>query len=944
MTPERWRQVTSLFHAARAKAPDAREPFLREASRDDPSLVDDVLAMLRAEETASTLTRGPGVAESPVLANGATIGPYRVEARIGSGGMGEVYRAIDTRLHRTVALKALAPDLGRDTQFQARFEREARLLASLNHPHIGAIYGLETSGDLSVLVLELVEGPTLAERLKTGRLRLTETLRNARQIASALEAAHDKGIVHRDLKPANVKIAPDGSIKVLDFGIAKMIAGDAAATMTADRTATGSVFGTPAYMSPEQLRGGAVDKRADIWAFGCVLYEMLTGRHAFAGDTVPDIVARIVERQPDWEALPADVPPSIRALLRHCLQKDPADRLHDIADARIELADALTQPDATTPATIGARRGRHSRWAMVLVLVSVAAAVIWFGSTRLNAPTTPNESIEFGLRFPPEFRPGGGMAVSPDGRYVATRLFGTTAQIWLTSLDSSETRPLAGTEGASFPFWSADGSQVGFFRGGRMRRVARTGGPVTDICDAPAIAASWNSDDAILFTSGPSLLQVPASGGTPKIVRTAEGPDVVSLANPQFLPDNRHFLFHAGRADGQGVWRVGSIDSDQTVDVMESAWPLIFTKPNHVLFVHGASLVARSLDLQTYQLVGAEKTLVSNIVPGTLALTPLFSASATTLAFRTPFAGEPGQLTWFTDGGVRQESIPSPAQGEYLNPRISPDAGRVAVNAMDPTGNWDIWIWNRARGFSSRLTTDPAVDSDPVWSPDGTTILFTSNRGGHQGFYRRSANGSGADEELARVDGSGLIENVGARAGTLVLGDWSRDGRHVVYTTVSGSPLTIWAMLLGDTPAPVRISDGTTLSYAPRLSPDGKWLAYTDGSTGMLEVHVRRFLAAGAQAQISHGGGIHPRWIANGRGLTFVKIGGGIAAVDLEFDESGIRVDPERILTPLPVLTLNDNRSHYDVTEDGRHLLVRQPAGSPSPPVTVVVNWTARLK
>jgi serine/threonine protein kinase/Tol biopolymer transport system component len=941
MTPDRWRQVTSLFHAARTKAPDGREPFLREACRDDPSLVDEILAMLRAEETASPLSRGTGLSKSPALADGATIGPYRVEARIGSGGMGEVYRAVDTRLHRTVALKALAPDLAREEQFRARFEREARLLASLNHPHIGAIYGLETSGSLSVLVLELVEGPTLAERLRTAPLRLTETLRIARQIASALEAAHDKGIVHRDLKPANVKVASDGSIKVLDFGIAKMIAGDAVATMIADRTETGSVFGTPAYMSPEQLRGAAVDKRADTWAFGCVLYEMLTGRHAFAGDTVPDIIARIVDRQPDWEALPADVPSSIRALVRHCLQKDPADRLHDIADARIELTDALTQPDATKPATIGVR---HSRWAVALVLLSVAAAVIWFGSTRLNAPTTPAEPIEYGLRFPPEFRPGGGMAVSPDGQYIATRLFGTTGQIWLTTLGKSEPQPIAGTEDATTPFWSADGSQVGFFRRGKMHRVARTGGPVTEICDAPAIAASWNSDDVILFTSGPGLLQVAASGGTPRVIRTAE-PGVVSLTSPQFLPDNRHFLFYAGRADGHGMWRVGSLDSDQTVDVMESASPVVFTKPNHVLFVHGSSLVARSLDLQTFQLTGAEKTLVSNIVPGTLSLTPLFSASATTLAFRTPFAGETGQLTWFSDAGSRQESIPSPTQGEYLNPRISPDGGRVALNAMDPqTGNWDIWIWNRARGFPSRLTTDPAVDSDPVWSPDGTRILFASNRGGHQGFYLRSADGSGNDEEIARADGAGLIENVLARGGTLVLNDWSRDGHYIVYVTLSGSPPTIWALPVGDKSAPVQISDGTTVSYAPRLSPDGKWLAYTDGSTGMLEVHVRRFLAAGAQARISHGGAIHPRWIANGRGLTFVKIGGGIAAVDLDFSASGIRVGPERLLTPLPVLTLNDNRSHYDVTQDGHQLLVRQAAGSPSPPVTVVVNWTSRLK
>jgi Tol biopolymer transport system component len=858
---------------------------------------------------------------------GTRFGSYEVLGTLGAGAMGEVYRARDLKLQRDVAIKMVPGTFTADRDRLARLEREARVLASLNHPNIAAIYGLEDASGVPALILELVEGPTLAERLVKGPLPPVEALRIARQIATGLEAAHEKGVVHRDLKPANVKVESDGSVKILDFGVAKTIVSDASATHTANRTEEGTTVGTPAYMSPEQLRGAFIDKRADIWAFGCVVFETLAGRHPFGGGTVPEVVARILEWQPDWDALPADLPGWIRTLLRRCLQKDPADRLHDIADARIELAEALSAPGQAVAMTISGSRQARAGWIATVVLGSIAAVVlgfvtIWFGSRESGTSTTAAVPIEFGLRFPPEHRPASGLAVSPDGRYIATALYADVPQIWLTSLDSAESRPLAGTEGGTGPFWSSDGSQIAFFRRGKLSRIARSGGPVTDICDAPFISyATWSDDGVILFSSGRKLMQVPASGGTPKDVRIALEPEVTSMVGPGFLPDNRHFLFCARYTTSKGIWRIGSLDSDKTTGLFESPWSVRFARPNHVLFVRGASLVAQSLDLRTFRLAGPEKTLVPNVLSGALVLGPTFSASQTVLAFVRPFAGEPGQLMWFDDTGARQGSIPPPPEGEYLNPSISPDGDSVAFNAMDPqTGTWDIWIWNRSRGFASRLTTDPANDSDALWSPDGKQVVFTSNRTGRLGFYRRSVDASGADEPLVTIDGD------------VVIGDWSRDGRYIVYSHRNGlSPYSIWAVPLFGERTPVQLIDERFSPYSPRLSPDGRWLAYIDLSTGSLEVHVRRFMAEGERAQISHGGGLHPRWIADGRGMTYAKIGGGIAAVDLEFDTSGIRVGPERILMPLPVGTMNDTRSHYDVTRDGHRLLVRSWLGHHRP-------------
>ncbi len=481
VTPERWRQLTTVFHAARACEPGARATLLDRLCGQDTSLRAEVEGLLAAQAETSRLGDAPMPADIlPQLSPGTMFGPYRVEALIGAGGMGQVYRATDPRLGRSVALKVLLPELSLDPEFGSRFEQEARVLASLNHPNIAAIHGLEESGGVHALVLEFVEGPTLAERIARGLLPTKEALTIARQIASALEVAHERGIVHRDLKPANVKITPAGAVKVLDFGIARVTSATDGTAPTSAATRTGLVIGTAAYMSPEQARGLAIDKRTDIWAFGCVLYEMLAGRGAFASDTASDSLAKVIERDPDWTKLRSDVPESIRRLITRCLQKDPANRLHDIADARIEISDALSPLERSVDAPRPVAWIRPTTVALGLAALALVIAAGWairHAVTPASGPPAGAQYLEFGITFPNNVIPAFGVALSPDGRYVAAGAFINSAQIWVHSFQSSETRALAGANGTG-PFWSPDSSTIAYFSPGKLLAMAVAGGTV----------------------------------------------------------------------------------------------------------------------------------------------------------------------------------------------------------------------------------------------------------------------------------------------------------------------------------------------------------------------------------------------------------------------------------------------------------------------------------
>ena len=894
-TPDRWHQVTEIFHGARAEAPSARVGFLSRACGQDEALRADVQALLDADEAAGAFgeTGAPGVVHLPP---GTMLGTYRVEALIGVGGMAEAYRATDLRLRRTVALKILAADRANGVDARARFRREAQFLAALNHPNVGAIYGVEDGPDgFSALVLEFVEGQTLAERLRSGRLKRAEALAFATQLADALSAAHDRGIVHRDLKPANIKITPAGLLKVLDFGIAKLThvsAGhDEPASASVVPTREGAVIGTVPYMSPEQARGQAVDKRTDIWAFGCVVYEMLTGCRAFAGSTSSDTLARILEREPDWDALPGDVPASVRTLLRRCLRKDPSQRLHDIADAKLEI---LEMNDGTAgPAPEASRQSGTRPWrdrvvgaALAIAVVAGGVALWWLFGSRPGPPVS-QPRLQLGIRFPDNHLTGAGLEISPDGRFLAGGVFDTKFEIWLHAFDSDETRVVRGTDGGYCPFWSPDGSKLGFFLPGKLLQVDPVNGKPAVIADVPAAArdGTWSSRGTVLFAAGDSVFQVPAAGGSPAPL-ALEG-KWVSVSSPRFLPDLRHFIFFAHQA-GRGEVRVGSLDSPKTAVLVASNAPASFVPPDRLLFVQGTTVQAQTLDQRTFTLVGQPIQVAEDVLPVTGGLfTAQFAASADKLAFVTATAGSLGRLTWFDRDGVPGGSIPQAENAEYLNPAISPDGTRVAVNRMDPaTGNWDVWVLN-GDGGQVKVTSDPARDMDPVWSPNGKEIVFASDRAGHAALYKKAVDTSSPET---------LVKDFDAATTSIIPSNWSADGRYILYSLlVSGTPRSVWAMPMSGG-SPFQLTDGRYMSYDARVSPNGRWVAYCSFDTGQPEVYVQEFPVPGRRIKISQGGAVHPRWTAGGGELVYWALPSSLMARTITSAGEDVRLGAPRLL------------------------------------------------
>jgi serine/threonine protein kinase len=647
-----------------------RAAFVAAACGGDEALRQEVEALLAHAQTAEGFLAAPmGAVAADVLADepraslvGRQVGAYQIVSHLGTGGMGEVYRARDTKLGRDVAFKVLPASFASDPDRLARFEREARLLAALNHPHIGAIYGVEDAANIRGLVLELVEGPTLADRLQQGPVPLSEALRMAQQIADALDAAHEKGIIHRDLKPANVKIAPEGTVKVLDFGLAKAAAADGSTpdlsqspTVTVGGTRDGIILGSAAYMSPEQARGKPVDKRTDIWAFGCVVYEMLTGRPAFAGETVTDTLAAIVEREPDWRALPSPTPVGVRRLLRRCLEKDRQERLHDIADARLEIKEALTAPDTTANSRAVPLWRRTLPGAVALVLLVGLGLLSFIHFRETPPPLTPPE-MRLEIVTPTSADPIS-FALSPDGRQLVFVASGDgPSRLWLRPLAATAAQPLAGTEGAAYPFWSPDSQSIGFFGDGKLKRVDIGGGPPQTLADASARGGTWNADGVILFAqtiNGP-LFRIPASGGEAVAV-TRQG----QHRFPQFLPDGRQFLFYAlGTPDTSGIY-LGSLDSGQTKRLTVADTAGVYAPSGWLVWVRGSTLVAQHLDLERRALAGDPVTVAAPVGFEDTINAGAFSVSAAGLMAYRPAGPSRRQLRWFdrTGKALPTESI-----------------------------------------------------------------------------------------------------------------------------------------------------------------------------------------------------------------------------------------------------------------------------------------------
>jgi eukaryotic-like serine/threonine-protein kinase len=898
------------------------------------------------------------------LATGSRLGSFEILAGIGAGGMGEVYRARDAKLGRDVALKVLPEAFARDAERMARFQREAKVLASLNHPNIASIYGLEDSGATHALVMELVEGPTLADRIKAGASPIDEALRIAKQITEALEYAHERGIVHRDLKPANVKVTNDDAVKVLDFGLAKAIEGDAASidiatspTMSRMATLAGVLLGTAAYMSPEQAKGKPVDRRADIWAFGSVLYEMLTGKMAFSGETVTDTLAAVIMRDPDWSQLPSATPIRVRVLLQRCLQKDPKQRLRDIGDARISLEEVLAgAPDAAPDAARPARL-RALPWIVVAALAIAVAALAWVHLRTSNAPAGIPDVVRFEIPSDAKLPAGGPFAVSPDGRQLAYSVTGSDGivRLWIRALDSLEARPLGGSESAGIGpfFWSADSRYIAFGDGPKLKRIDVNDGGVETLCDVPgslALGGSWNRDGVIIFgqATGP-IMRVAASGGSasPLTVRDPSHGEI-SHAFPSFLPDGRHFIYsrYMSKSLGTGLY-IGSLDArpeEQSSKPLMAAEaggvyvPSPDSDPGQLLFIRGGALLAQSFDPRGLKLVGEPVTVSDRV--GLFRNYGLFSASTNrVLVFRESTGGGNFQLGWFDTQGKTLGTAEG-YSSQFVSVSVSPDGARAIESRFDQIPV--LWLTDFSRGTSTRFTFGASYAVGGAWSPDGSQIIFCSYYDGQFDLYQKPANGLKDAELLLRSSSDRKFPT-----------DWSRDGRFVLYDVAS--PQTkkdIWVLPLGGDKKPFPLLQTESNEQDGRFSPDGDWIAYVSNESGRDEIYVRTFSPdapggasdAGGKWLISTGGGTGPRWRRDGKGLYYVAADGNLMAVDVA-TATGFQSGTPKALFHIPTSGEGNLGQSWDVAPDGKRFLFPVPAsGQDTIPFTVVLNWQAGLK
>ena len=955
MTSERWNQISDLCQRAMACSEHERTAMLDEACRGDEALRREVDALLEQQTVASRFLSKPAfAAEEPPLdasrsssLTGHHLGPYEVTARLGAGGMGEVFRARDKRLARDVAIKILPTGFVSDPDRRARFEREARMLAALNHPHIGAIYGVEEHGGVPALVLELVEGPTLADRLKKGPLPIPEAASIAAQIANALEAAHEKGIVHRDLKPANIKITPAGTVKVLDFGLAKPTAPNVdTAELTSARTIAGTregvIVGTPAYMSPEQARGKPVDKRVDIWAFGCVLFEMLTGRTPFVGETMSDMIAAVLEQEPYWQALPAGTPESIRRLLERSLTKDPTRRLRDIGDARVEL-DEIRNPPAVVRA--GAPLAWWRSWPAFGAAVTVMSGVVLFTLGYLQRSTVTNDATQFVLLPPDGTAFGTGVtdrvpsfAVSPEGRhlvFVATDQSGRRS-LWVRELRSLSAESLAGTEGASFPFWSPDGAFIAFFAQGKLKKVARSGGTPLTLADAqPGLGGTWNRAGVIVFAAnGQGLFRVPDNGSGVAAPVTALDAKRQERAHvlPQFLPDGRHFIYLVRATQPHGGVYVGSLDSLGTKRLLSTDQKGMYVAPGYLLFLRSDTLFAQPFDAIARTTSGEPVPIVASVAFSSVNGRAAFSISDNgVLAYRTSGIPATNQPVWTDRSGTRLTAVG--VAGDYQDVRLSPDESRLVAELHDlRTGTGDLWLLDLKRGSTSRFTFDGSHNNSAVWSPDGTRIVFAA-RGRSEGVanlhHKLAASGAETDEPLLPT-GPDRVPT-----------DWSSDGRYLLFQENHPKTRTdLWVLQMPERKASPYLQTEFVERDA-RFSPDGHWVAFVSNESGKDEVYVRPFPDGIRRWPISIDGGVGPEWRSDGKELFYASPSGNFMSVTIETTP---QFNPG---PPRPLFAARIRNNNYSVSRDGQRVLLNPvPEGptAPAPPITVVIDWTSVLK
>jgi eukaryotic-like serine/threonine-protein kinase len=898
------------------------------------------------------------------LSSGTRLGAYEILTLIGAGGMGEVYRAHDTRLKRDVAVKVLPETFARDTDRRARFRREAELLATLNDPHIAAVYGLEEVAGLTALVLELVEGPTLADRIAQGPIPIDEALPIAKQIAHAVEGAHEHGIIHRDLKPANIKLRPDGTVKVLDFGLAKsfeqtLLPSDLTQSPTVlspAPTLAGVIVGTAAYMSPEQARGKGVDKRTDIWAFGCVLFEMLTGQKPFDGETLTDIVAAIVKNEPDWRALPPGTPAAVQSVIARCLRKDPAQRLRDIADGRLQIEEVLNDPAGSTAVITRVRKQREwAAWIAAGLFLGAALffAALFFGG-RPSINSSSGEPITFPV-FPPENTAFSArtnatinvpsFAISPNGHDLvfSAEAPGGRPMLWLRSLDHVDAQRLAGTEDAQDPFWSPDSRWIGFFAAGKLKKVQAVGGAVEVLCEPgnDFRGGTWGPDDTILFgvARGP-ISSVNAAGGRPASVTSMDQTRQDNThRSPHFLPDGHHFLYSifSSKPDQNGVY-VGSLDGKTKKRLIALNSTAVYAPPGYLLFVDGDNLLGQMFDAERLEVKG-RPFLVAEHVGRTSAFMSAVSASGTGIIAYAGTLSQNARLAWYDREGHALDA-PGTPEGDYTDFRLSPDEKRLAASLVDrKAGAIEIWLTDLARSSTFRVASGGLVAASVVWSPDGARLAFRSNRKGTIEFYQRSAGGGGSDEPLLVQDDFAAAQ---IPSNNLVPTDWSPDAQNIIFSVpVSDSGYDLWLLPLAGAAKSLKFIGSPGDQFHGNFSPDGRLVAYTSNESGRFEVYVETVPRSDRKWPVSTNGGYEPRWQSDGHEIYFLSEDRKLMAVSVGAGPSfGI---PRPLFQTNVGAGVTPMRTHYVPSRDGQRFLVNMATHAVASPITVVVNWKAML-
>jgi Tol biopolymer transport system component len=977
ISPGQWDRVKELFEAALERAPDERPAFL-ERNVDDEVVRGEVNRLLTEQNDLGIFLSTPAFVDPRhPTDSGKRLAPdevwsarFRIVNFIAAGGMGEVYRARDSTLARDVALKVLPPAFARDADRLARFQREAKVLGALNHPNIASIYGLEDSDGALALVLELVEGPTLAQRLRQGPIPVDEALPIARQICDALEYAHERGIVHRDLKPANMKVTPNDAVKILDFGLAKAIEGDPASvdistSPTLSRMAThdGVLLGTAAYMSPEQATGKIVDRRTDVWAFGCVLFEMLTGKKAFPGETVTDTLAVVLKDNPDWSQLPAETPTRARVLLQRCLQKDVKQRLQAIGEARIVLEELLA--GAPDPVAVRTERFASPRWHGVLPWALLGLTLAAFGwlviYVRENPAVLRAPVYQYEIATPDPMLDIA--ELSPDGTHLVFRDSRMPDRLWLGRMDSLDVHPIEGTEGAfGIPFWSPDSRFIAFNANGKLKKADIEGDPPQVLCDSgPAVIGGfWSSDGRIIFGDPfrpPGLWDVPESGGVSSPLSEADHSGESRYA-PVLLPDGKHFLYANSTNGVSGDIYVGSLDSsgghESSKEVLTQAFNSVRYVPSqndrdlgYLLYVRdGATrtLVAQPFDVRKLEMSG-EPVRIAEQVYG-------FSASLTGMLIYGSAAAGHRQLALFDRQGKILGTVGDP--GDYDGMAFSPDGKRVVVARFDfVSASENLWMIDLVRDISTRFTFESASDGDPVWSPDGSRVAFASNRGGTPDtIYQKLSNGGGNDELLFKSEHS------------VVPLSWSDDGRFLLFdgpTPASDQNISVLRVDTNEHPigkpfpfAQDGVGDEGQFSPGPAGHP--RWVAYSSNESGRSEIYVRPFDSSsptgtppsGAKWQVSAEGGISPRWNKSGKELFYMALDGTVMTVEIN-DAGTFRAGkPKPLFKPKGFSTPAKTEVYWDVSSDGKKFIftVSPSAVGTAPParLSVVLNWTTLLR